>query len=852
MKKNYIKQMFALLLVALFAGQVNAEEVGFDFTSEDDITAMGFTVPAENNTGTDWGSTVVTRNGVSLSVTDGGTPTRIFKSDPSGKLDLRIYKNGGSLTIDAGNKIISTVVFGGSTSDFDPNSGTLSKGTWSGSANSITFTASGTVKINTIKVTLLEDGEVAPPIISGDTPFNGSTEVTITGGSGTTIYYTIDGSDPTTSSTSGASPLTFTLSESATVKAIAGQNGNVSPVASKEFVKSESSSATIADLVDMTEDQDFVTLSLNNAKVVYAYPKNVFVREGDKAILFYNCDDLGLTLNSTVSGSISVAFQNYYGIPEVKKNADTDASGLSITTSSSTEYDPITVSISDILSGNHKCDLLLIEDVTIETEYKEDGKTVNAYYAVDSNGNRIQFSSNTGAVKNFTEEESVDVICVFNKIQNGVSQIYPVKVTSNGGSVEPGETVVDNIEAFKALSAGTQAKLMLEDALVIFAKGDDAFVRDQSGAIDFYQTGIEFETGQVLNGSIFGELKVFNNMPELIAVGDKTNTDDITFSNGSVTPLTGIDLGEVAAYACELVTVSLTISKEGNYYYGTDEDGNILQIYDKFKIGYNTTDIEGKTFDITGIIIPYKTDFEIAPTEDFVGAPDVTVANIAEFKALNDETTAVLTLTDAQVQLVDASDTRNVYVKDATGGIVFFNSGLTLKNGDILNGTIKAQYKNYNGVPELQKVANSDIVITNGTAVPETMTLSEAASADNLCKLVKIVDVTVAKVVETKDDGNEVVRWFDQNNTIQFYDKQKIGYELQEGNTYTFTGVMTLFNEAPEMIVTVDPTTAGATAISNVNTELNADAPIYNLAGQRVARAEKGIFIQNGKKIILK
>ena len=844
--------MFALLLVALFAGQVNAEEVGFDFTSEDDITAMGFTVPAENNTGTDWGSTVVTRNGVSLSVTDGGTPTRIFKSDPSGKLDLRIYKNGGSLTIDAGNKIISTVVFGGSTSDFDPNSGTLSKGTWSGSANSITFTASGTVKINTIKVTLLEDGEVAPPIISGDTPFNGSTEVTITGGSGTTIYYTIDGSDPTTSSTSGASPLTFTLSESATVKAIAGQNGNVSPVASKEFVKSESSSATIADLVDMTEDQDFVTLSLNNAKVVYAYPKNVFVREGDKAILFYNCDDLGLTLNSTVSGSISVAFQNYYGIPEVKKNADTDASGLSITTSSSTEYDPITVSISDILSGNHKCDLLLIEDVTIETEYKEDGKTVNAYYAVDSNGNRIQFSSNTGAVKNFTEEESVDVICVFNKIQNGVSQIYPVKVTSNGGSVEPGETVVDNIEAFKGLSAGTQAKLMLEDALVIFAKGDDAFVRDQSGAIDFYQTGIEFETGQVLNGSIFGELKVFNNMPELIAAGDKTNADDITFSTGSVTPLTGIDLGEVAAYACDLVTVSLTISKEGNYYYGTDEDGNKLQIYDKFKIGYNTTDIEGKTFDITGIIIPYKTDFEIAPTEDFVGAPDVTVANIAEFKALNDETTAVLTLTDAQVQLVDASDTRNAYVKDATGGIVFFNSGLTLKNGDILNGTIKAQYKNYNGVPELQKVANSDIVITNGTAVPETMTLSEAASADNLCKLVKIVDVTVAKVVETKDDGNEVVRWFDQNNTIQFYDKQKIGYELQEGNTYTFTGVMTLFNEAPEMIVTVDPTTAGATAISNVNAELNADAPIYNLAGQRVARAEKGIFIQNGKKIILK
>ena len=852
MKKNYIKQMFALLLVALFAGQVNAEEVMFDFTSVEDITAMGLVAPTENNTGTDWGSTVVTRNGVSLSVTDGGTPTRIFKSDPSGKLDLRIYKNGGSLTIDAGDKIISTVVFGGSTSDFDPNSGTLSKGTWSGSANSITFTASGTVKINTIKVTLLEDGEVAPPIISGDTPFNGSTEVTITGGSGTTIYYTIDGSDPTTSSTSGASPLTFTLSESATVKAIAEQNGNVSPVVSKEFVKSESSSATIADLVDMTEDQDFVTLSLNNAKVVYAYPKNIFVREGDKAILFYNCDDLGLTLNSTVSGSISVAFQNYYGIPEVKKNADTDASGLSITTSSSTEYDPITVSISDILSGNHKCDLLLIEDVTIETEYKEDGETVNAYYAVDSNGNRIQFSSNTGAVKNFTEEESVDVICVFNKIQNGVSQIYPVKVTSNGGSVEPGETVVDNIEAFKALSAGTQAKLMLEDALVIFAKGDDAFVRDQSGAIDFYQTGIEFETGQVLNGSIFGELKVFNNMPELIAVGDKTNTDDITFSNGSVTPLTGIDLGEVAAYACELVTVSLTISKEGNYYYGTDEDGNKLQIYDKFKIGYNTTDIEGKTFDITGIIIPYKTDFEIAPTEDFVGAPDETVANIAEFKALEKGTTAVLTLTNAQVIY---NGGRDIYVQDASGAIDFYNTGIELNAGDVLNGTIKAQYTEFNGTPELTAVAENNLSISAGSPVsPVSLDARTAAQPENICKLVRIADVTPYLEQTTNEDGTKTTdNWYDSSNKfVQIFDKWKIGYTLEEGNTYTFTGIMILYNEQPEMYVTVDPTTAGATAISNVNAELNADAPIYNLAGQRVARAEKGIFIQNGKKVILK
>lgn len=856
MKKNYIKQLFALLLVTLFAGNVNAEEVVFDFTSVEDINAMGFEAPTTNDSGTDWGSAVVTRGGVSLSATDGTTATRIYKGNPDsgeGTLDLRIYKNG-TLTIDAGSQTISTIVFTGSTSGFNPDSGTLNRGAWTGSASSVTFTATATMKIKTITVTLLEAGEVAAPIISGNTPFSGSTDVTITGGEGTTIYYTTDGSDPTTSSTSGVSPQTFTLTESATVKAIAALNGNVSPVVSKNFVKSESSTATIADLVNMTEDQDFVTLSLNNAKVVYEdknYPKNIFVREGDNAILFYNLDDLGLKLNSIVSGTISVGFKNYYGIPEVIRNADTTVDGLTITTSESTELDPITVNISDILSGQHKCDLVLIEDVTIEVEYKEDGTTVNAYYAVDSNNNRIQLYGKDSAVKDFIEEESVDVIGVFNRIQNEVSQLRPIKVTVNGGSVDPGETVADDIDAFKKIGKSNKAKLMLNGAIVLFAKGNDVFVRDQSGAIDFYQTGIDFTAGQVMNGSIYGMYDEYKSLPELKAIENKTNTDDITFSSGTVTPLTGIDLSEIAAYACELVTVNLTISKDGDSYFGEDEDGNKLQVYDKFGIGYNTADIEGKTFNITGIIIPFNTSFEIAPIEDFVGAPDESCENIAAFKQLEKGATAVLKLTDAQVLYNGGND---IYVKDASGAIDFFKSGLELKAGDILNGTIKAKFTVYNNTPELTGVVESDIDITDGTVTPETMDVRTAAGEENICNLVRIQDVTVYHEETTNEDRSKTYQnWYDSSNKyVQFYDKWKIGYELQDGETYTFTGIMVLYGEQPEMYVTVDPTNAGATAISNVNAEQNANAPIYNMAGQRVSNAVKGVFIQNGKKFVIK
>jgi hypothetical protein len=43
----------------------------------------------------------------------------------------------------------------------------------------------------------------------------------------------------------------------------------------------------------------------------------------------------------------------------------------------------------------------------------------------------------------------------------------------------------------------------------------------------------------------------------------------------------------------------------------------------------------------------------------------------------------------------------------------------------------------------------------------------------------------------------------------------------------------------------------GGTGINSINADDN-NAPIYNVAGQRVSKAQKGIFIQNGKKVAVK
>ena len=86
-------------------------------------------------------------------------------------------------------------------------------------------TGTGTITQNTVAV----------PTISGVTPFEETTTVNMSGPDGAEIHYTTDGSTPSAESTLYSEA--FTLSDSATVKAIAIKNGESSSVSTKVFTK---------------------------------------------------------------------------------------------------------------------------------------------------------------------------------------------------------------------------------------------------------------------------------------------------------------------------------------------------------------------------------------------------------------------------------------------------------------------------------------------------------------------------------------------------------------------------------------------------------------------------------------
>ena len=104
-------------------------------------------------------------------------------------------------------------------------------GSGSGSQNSGSGSNSGSENSGSQS----QQSTLAKPVIGGDAYFQESTQVTITGPEGASIYYSESGDDPDTTDTLYTQP--FTISEDTTVKAIAVLNGQTSQVTVKNFTK---------------------------------------------------------------------------------------------------------------------------------------------------------------------------------------------------------------------------------------------------------------------------------------------------------------------------------------------------------------------------------------------------------------------------------------------------------------------------------------------------------------------------------------------------------------------------------------------------------------------------------------
>lgn len=177
-------------------------------------------------------------------------------------------------------------------------------------------------------------------------------------------------------------------------------------------------------------------LKLTDAKVVYVDGKNIYLREGNQAIMLFNTN-LSLSLNSTISGEVALMNRPFYGVYEAKDiEGMTNADKLTITPASDQTLDPITVEVTELAESKHIAHLVSIKDVKIVSEVS--GNYTN-FYAITETGDKIQLhTNNKSSRKNLYEDKANDgkqhqIIALFNNIFKGAPQIDPVQIDNTTG-----------------------------------------------------------------------------------------------------------------------------------------------------------------------------------------------------------------------------------------------------------------------------------------------------------------------------------------------------------------------------------------------------------------------------------
>lgn len=277
------------------------------------------------------------------------------------------------------------------------------------------------------------------------------------------------------------------------------------------------------------------------------------------------------------------------------------------------------------------------------------------------------------------------------------------------------------------------------------------------------------------------------------------------------------------------------------------------------KFGTNTNKTAGQ-FDISSVVITSDGqgggDTPTPPAEETTKAE-----NIAAFKALTSGTTAILTLTNAQVVYKNVYTTKSgdtnteYYVRDASGAIQFYNTGLDLNVNQVLNGTVEVKYSPYNEMPEAAKATNTSaekLTITDGeAAVPTKVTVADLSTDKYLCDLVTVGNVNIT----TEEDGTYTNNYLvSGDDKVMVYDKFKTNVVITDGEGYDVTGILVTAKLSGKVVKELAPISAPTpTGINHIAAdEANADAPVYNLSGQRVGKNAKGVLIKNGKKYVVK
>lgn len=210
--------------------------------------------------------------------------------------------------------------------------------------------------------------------------------------------------------------------------------------------------------------------------------------------------------------------------------------------------------------------------------------------------------------------------------ESGVYKVYfdlynqTVMVEKTGGE-EPQIPAITIPEITELVKGGTSASTavsydgIIDNTLVTYTNGSYAYLQDNSGSIVLYQKNHGLNTGDILNGHIYGSGYLYNGLPEITSLGDQyTIVGNVGAVNPDVVTLENV-FGNYDFYLSRLVRIeNVTVTASAGRNATIIQDGKEITVYaQSASIVLPAVNSIGN---ITAIVSIYKGTYQLAFWEE--------------------------------------------------------------------------------------------------------------------------------------------------------------------------------------------------------------------------------------------
>ena len=313
----------------------------------------------------------------------------------------------------------------------------------------------------------------------------------------------------------------------------------------------------------------------------------------------------------------------------------------------------------------------------------------------------------------------------------------------------------------------------------------------------------------------------------------------------------------------EIKSLNTAQYQRAQYWIGDDTTEDLIQVYNGYYIGGAdfTADDQIKVGDeviVCGRLTLYNTTYEI-DANNFI-------------YSLNGKTTiddnpdpqpGVVTKTIAEVQAgengkvkvegtVVAVCARGAVIGDATGYIYVYDQNFASEVGDQV--TVEGTTSTYGGFKQFSASAGYELTKTGTTTVsyPEPVVMDGAAmDAWIAAPAIQYVQYTGTLSISgnyynVSVEGAETA----QGSLVYLPEALKEG--LADGDAITVTGFAMYISGSKYVNTVVTGISKGLGVEEIQGNGSEADGPVYDLSGRRVENPVKGLYIKNGKKMVIK